>query len=163
MGSRWRLIGSRELISKETFQQHEVKMSYNLPLDFQWNMKVQISVHLHKKNRVKYCVFFWRSCSVSQSCPTLRDARDWSTPGFLVLHHLPVCSQSCPLSRWCHPIISSSVAPFFVCPQSFPALRSFPTGWLFASGGQSMGASASVLRKNGRSYLYHILDRTKTE
>ena len=59
--------------------------------------------------------------------------------------------------------ISSSVAPFFVCPQSFPASRSFPTGLLFASGGPSMGASASVLRKNGRSYLYHILDRTKTE
>ena len=58
MGPRWRLIRSRELLSKETFQQHEVKMSYNLPLDFQWNMEVQIPVHLHKKKQVKYFVFF---------------------------------------------------------------------------------------------------------
>ena len=49
------------------------------------------------------------------------------------------------------------------CPQCFPASETSPVSRLFASGGQSMGASASVLRKNGRSYLYHILDRTKTE
>ena len=54
------------------------------------------------------------------------------------------CSNSCPLSRWCHPTISSSVIPFFSCPQSFPASGSFPRSWLFASGGQSIGASASV-------------------
>ena len=54
-----------------------------------------------------------------------------------------VCSNSCPLSRWCHPTISSSVALFF-CLQSFPALGSFPRSWLFASGGQSIGASASA-------------------
>ena len=46
-----------------------------------------------------------------------------------------VCSNSCPLSQWCHAIISSSVIPFS-CPQSFPALGSFPMSWLFASGGQ---------------------------
>ena len=60
------------------------------------------------------------------------------------LHHLPVCSNSCPLSQWYHPTISSSVAPFSSCLQSFPALRSFPVSWLFASGGQSTGASASA-------------------
>ena len=54
-----------------------------------------------------------------------------------------VCSNSCPLNRWCHPIISSSTAPFF-CPQSFPVSGSFPVSWLFASGGQSIGASASA-------------------
>ena len=43
-----------------------------------------------------------------------------------------VCSDSCPLSQWCHPTISSSVAPFFFCPQSFPASGSFPKSWLFA-------------------------------
>ena len=49
----------------------------------------------------------------------------------------------CPLSRWCHPTISSSVVPFSSCPQIFPASGSFPMSQLFASGGQSIGVSAS--------------------
>ena len=59
-----------------------------------------------------------------------------------------VCSNSCPLSQWCHPTISYSVIPFSSCLQSFPALRSFPMSELFTSGGQSIGASASVLPMN---------------
>ena len=61
-----------------------------------------------------------------------------------------VYSNSCPLSRWCHPAISSSVVPFSSCPQSLPASGSFPMSQLFASGGQSIGvsASASVLPMN---------------
>ena len=61
-----------------------------------------------------------------------------------------ICSNSCPLSQWCHPTNSSSLAPFSSCPQSFPASRSFPMSWLFTSGGQSIGASdsASVLPMN---------------
>ena len=56
-----------------------------------------------------------------------------------------VCSNSCPLNQWCHPTISSSVAPFSSCLQSFPASGSFPMYWrLFTSGGQSIGASASA-------------------
>ena len=54
------------------------------------------------------------------------------------------CSNSCPWSQWCHPTISSSVAPFSSCPQSFPASGSFPLSQSFASGGQSIRASASV-------------------
>ena len=61
-----------------------------------------------------------------------------------------VCSNSCPLSRWCHPTISSSVVPVFSCPQSFPASRSFSTSWRFPSDGQSIGASASALSTNVR-------------
>ena len=53
-----------------------------------------------------------------------------------------VCSNSCLLSWWCYLTISSSASPFF-CPQSFPASGSFPMSWLFASGGQITGASAS--------------------
>ena len=53
------------------------------------------------------------------------------------------CSNSGPLSQWCLPTISSSVVPFS-CPQSFPASGSFPMSWLFASSGQSIGASASL-------------------
>ena len=53
-----------------------------------------------------------------------------------------VCSNSCPLSQWCHPIISSSVVPFSSFHQSFPASGSFPVSQLFASGDQNTGASA---------------------
>ena len=53
-----------------------------------------------------------------------------------------VCSNSSPLSRWCHPTISSSVVPFSSCPQSVPASGSFPMSRLFTSGGQSIGASS---------------------
>ena len=52
-------------------------------------------------------------------------------------------SNSCPSSRWCHPTISSSVVPFSSHLQSFPASGSFPMSWFFASGGQSIGVSAS--------------------
>ena len=55
-----------------------------------------------------------------------------------------VCSNSCPMSQWCHPIISSSVAYFSSCLQSFPASGSSPMSRLFASGDQSIGASASA-------------------
>ena len=55
-----------------------------------------------------------------------------------------VCSNSSPLSRWCHPTISSSVAAFSSCLQFFPASGSFPLSWLFATSGQSVRASASA-------------------
>ena len=74
-------------------------------------------------------------------------------PGFPILHCLlgfaqGICSDSCPLSRWCHPSVSSSVSPVSSCSQSFPASGSFSVSQLFSSGGQSIGASAlaSVLR-----------------
>ena len=54
------------------------------------------------------------------------------------------CSESCPSSQWRHPTISSSVVPFSSCPQSFPASGSFHMSQFFASGGQSIGVSASA-------------------
>ena len=82
--------------------------------------------------------------SVSQSCLTL-----WPHEP---QHPRPPCPSpttgaypnSCLLSWWCHPTISSSVVPFFSCPQSFPASGTFPMSQLFASGGQSVGVSAST-------------------
>ena len=67
---------------------------------------------------------------------------------------LGVYSNSHPLSRWCHPAISSSVVPFSFCPQSLPASESFPMSRLFAWGGQSTGvsASASFLPKNTQGW-----------
>ena len=58
------------------------------------------------------------------------------------------CSNSCPSSRWSHPTISSCVVPLSSSLQSFPASRSFPRSQFFPSGGQSIGASASVLPTN---------------
>jgi len=55
-----------------------------------------------------------------------------------------ICSDSRPLSQWCYPTISSSVALFSSCPQSFPASGSFQMSQLFTEGGQSVGASASA-------------------
>ena len=69
----------------------------------------------------------------------------------------PTCRvypNPCPSSRWCHPAISSSVVPFSSCPQSFPALGSFPMSQFFTSGGQSIGfsASTSVLPMNTQDW-----------
>ena len=66
-----------------------------------------------------------------------------------------VCSNSCSICRWCPWTISLSVAPFSSCLQSFQALESFPMTWLFASGGQSIGASplASFLLVNIQSWF----------
>ena len=88
--------------------------------------------------------------SVTQSCRTL-----W--PHGLQHARLPypsptpgAGSNSCPLSQWCHPTISSSVIPFSSCLQSFPKSGSFPRSQFFASGNQSIGVSvsASVLPMN---------------
>ena len=82
-------------------------------------------------------------CSVAQLCLTLCDPMNCGTPGFPVPSLSPgVCSNSCPSSQWHHRNISSSVIPFS-CLQSFPGPGSFPMSWLFPSGGQSNGASAS--------------------
>ena len=86
---------------------------------------------------------FIQFSSIAQLCPTLCDPR-------LQQPRLPcpsptsrACSNSCPSSQWCHPTISSSVVPFSSCLQSFPASGSFPRSQFFASGSQSIGASAS--------------------
>ena len=65
-----------------------------------------------------------------------------------------VHSDSCPLSQWCHPAISSSVISFSSCPQSLPASESFPLSQLFAWGGQSTGVSAlpSFLLKKSQGW-----------
>ena len=63
---------------------------------------------------------------------------------------LGACSNSCPLSQWCHPTMLSSIIPFSFFLQPFSASGSFPMSWLFSIGGQSIGtsASASVLPMN---------------
>ena len=78
------------------------------------------------------------------NCVRLYQPMDCSTPGHPVPSPTPgVYPNSCQLSWWCHPTISSSVVPFSSCLPSFPALGSFQISQLFASGGQSIGVSAS--------------------
>ena len=91
-------------------------------------------VHIYVFNSVQSLSHVWLSMTFIPStpghpCPS-------PTPG--------VYSNSCPLSRWCHPAISSSVVPFSSCPQSLPASGSFLISKLFTWGGQSIGVSAST-------------------
>ena len=98
------------------------------------------------------------TCSVQFSSSVVSDSL-WAHES---QHTRPPCpsptpgvySNSCPLSRWCHPTISSSVVPFSCCLQSLPASGSFPMNQLFAWGGQSTGvsASASVLPVNTQDW-----------
>ena len=90
---------------------------------------------------VNKCNGWCKCCSVTQSCPTPWIAALQASLSFTISQR---CSNSCPLSQWCHPIISLSVAPFSSCLQSFPASGSFLMSQLFASGSQSTGASASA-------------------
>ena len=87
--------------------------------------------------------------SVSQSCPTLCDPVNCSTPGLPVHHQLPEFTQT-----HIHPAIASSVVPFSSCPQSLAASESFPMSQLFTWGGQSTGVSAllSVLPKKSQGW-----------
>ena len=96
----------------------------------------------------KACCWYY---SAAQSCPTICNPMDCSTPGFPVLHHLPELAQT--HDHWVIDAIQPSqplLSPFLSCPQSFPASGSFPMSQLFTSGGQSTGtsASASVLPMN---------------
>ena len=120
---------------------------WNLPcttLDYHLCQCCYLIKHYHPNESVSSVQFssvqFSRSVLSSSLQPhELQHARPpcpSPTPG--------VYPNSCPLSRWCHPTISSSVGPFSSCPQSFPALRSFQMTQLFASGGQSIGVSAST-------------------
>ena len=87
-------------------------------------------------------------CSFTKSCLTLQP-HALQHARFLCSPLSPrVCSNSCPLIRWCCLTISSSAAPFSFCVQSFPASKSFPIAQFYASSGQSTVASVSVLSVN---------------
>ena len=109
------------------------------------------SVKYNKAHRITPCgwiLWYANYISVQFSCSVV--ANSFRPHG--LQHTRPPCpsptpgvySNSCPLSRWCHPTISSSVIPFS-CPQSFPISGSFQMSQLFASRGQYIGVSASIL------------------
>ena len=91
---------------------------------------------------------FMCCCLVAKFYPTLQPCGLQNTRLSCPSLSSGVCSNLHPLSRWCHPTISSSVVPFSSCLQSFPASGSFPVSQLFASDGQRIRASASVLPTN---------------
>ena len=103
-------------------------------------------------NMVYICWLIQFSCSVMSNSLRPHELRHARPP--CLLPTPGVHPNPCPLSRWCHPTISSSVVPFSSCPQSFPALGSFQMSHLFTSGGQSIGviASTSVLPVNTQDW-----------
>ena len=112
-------------------------------------MKNKISGFFFKKLE-KLCPYFCLLSIQFSSVQSLSHVWLFATP-WTTAHKLSLSitnSQSppkpCPLSRWCHPTISSSAVPFSSCPQSFPASGFFQMSQLLASGGQSIGLSAST-------------------
>ena len=82
--------------------------------------------------------------SVAQSCPTLCNPVNRSTPGLPAITNSQSPAKPTSFSQWCHPAISSSIVPFSSCLQSFPASGSFQMSHLLVSGGQNIGVSAST-------------------
>ena len=108
--------------------------------------KKQYLITLAIKNRVQF------SCSVVFNSLRPHESQHARPP---CLSPTPrVHSNSCPSGQWCHPAISSSVVPFYACPQTFPASESFPMSQLMTWGGQSTGASAlaSLLPKKSQGW-----------
>ena len=98
---------------------------------------------------IKIIIIMSQICrSVTKLCPTLCDPLDCNTPGFPVLHYLSEFAQT--HVHWVGDAIQPShpLLPFLLLPSVFPSIKVFTTSWLFASGGQSTGASASVLPMN---------------
>ena len=102
--------------------------------------------------------------SVAQLWPTLFNSMDYSRPVFPAHHRLLELAQTRPLNQWCHPTIWASVIPFS-CLQSFPASGSFLMNQLFASGGQSIeaSASASVLSMNIQSCVCVLVTQSMSD
>ena len=123
----------------------QIGTDFRLSLEYSCQLALDSASNLQTKTpRNTVC------CSVTKSCPTLCDPSGLQHTRFLCPPlFLRACSNSCPLSQWCYPTISSSVTPFSSCPQPFSASGSFPMSRLFASGGQSIRASALPMNIQG--------------
>ena len=136
--------------------------SIDLFLSHFWFFETPKEDPLEKEMATDSSVLAWKIPQVEepdrlQSMGSQRAWHGWATSlSFHGLQHTRhpcsslssgVCTNSSPLSRWCHPAISFSVTPFS-CLQSFPASGFFPLSWLFTSGDKSIRASASVLPMN---------------
>ena len=158
-------------ISYEAFKKHEVELIWNTEMENgTWDLSKQtelvtlwiIPFSTLKKYLCIYIYKFWFVYNVGIEKYWIVQFTCWVESDSLWPHQLQharlpcpspipgVYSNTCPLSRWCHPTISSSVVPFSPHLPSFPASGSFPVSQFFAWGGQSIGvsASASVLPMN---------------
>ena len=119
---RWLLLGRKAMTNLDSILKSRA-------------ITLSTKVHLGKAMVFPVAVQMWeldhKDCWATKSCAQL--FTDYSMPVFPVLISPGVCSNSCPLSRWCHPIISFSVTPFSSCPWSFPASGSFLMSWHFPS------------------------------
>ena len=132
------------------------KISYinNAKVDFLTRVRIKNSTS-HVNGRRKQILDRVQFSSVTQSCPTLCDPINRSTPGLPVHHQLPEFTQTqCPSNQWCHPAISSSVVPFSSCAPSLPASESFAMSQHFSWSGQNTGVSAlaSFLPKKSQGW-----------
>ena len=120
------------------FQKEICCLAFCITPDFQMKQSTRCSVQFSRS----VVSDSWQPHELQHTRPPCPSPTPWVHP------------NPCPLSRWCHPAISSSVVPFSSCPQSFPASGSFPMSKLFASAGQSIGvsASASVLPMNTQDW-----------
>ena len=144
-GNGWRTLLS-PLITLSKFTVFFRQMAFSLKFD--WCLKEKSIIFGTRRSLLAS----YQSSSVTQSCLTLRP-HELQHARLLCPSPTPrTCSNSCSSSWWCHPTISSSVIPFSSRLQSVPASGSFPSirSQFFASGGQSIGvsASASVLPMN---------------
>ena len=153
-------ISGRHILKSETFKsltdkiwnnKLQVHLSTCIPEQFSFHIQT-CSQHLILRLSISFKLLLF-------SCQVVFDS---SQPHSLQHTRLPcplpspgICPSSSPLHQWCHSTISSSVIPFFSCPQSFPASGSFKMNQIFTSGGQSIGssASASVLSKSLQSWF----------
>ena len=152
MNSPTQVVGSKTEIDRQRMPKQRQMQSYLVAL---------LDVHIPFSDCLFKCIlsnrliqfssvqFSWSVMSDSLQPHELQHARSPCPSPTRRVH-----SNSCPLSQWCHPTISSSVVPFSSCPQSLPASGSFPVSQLFASGGQSIGVSAlvSVLPMNTQDW-----------
>ena len=146
-------------LGKETiFNKQIIFNAYNILLDTtminwfsnDWMLRILFIIYYYKQH---YEQHYQSVSSVAQSCPILCDPQHARLP--CPSPTLRVHPNSCPLSQWCHPTISSSIIPFSSLLQSFPVLGTFQMSQLFASGGQSIGVSTStsVLPMNSHDWF----------
>ena len=141
LGTNWELNFPSLVVETVIFQDFLVVqwLRICLPVQGTWVLSLVGELRSH------ICCY----CPVAQSCPTLWDPMDCSTPGLPVHHPLPELAQT--HVHWVGD--ANSVVPFSSHLQSFPASGFFLMSWLFVSGGQSIGASASVLPMNIQDWL----------
>ena len=144
--SLWTMLLVREKARQTISAYLDTKVSFQL---LQWGSVHTFSLNYEKDTSVS--IRYHNSEEARQSAQFSSVAQS-SLPPHEQQHARPPCPSptpgvypnSRPLSRWCHPTISSSVVPFSSCPQSLPASGSFPISQLFTSGGQRTGVSAST-------------------